>query len=92
MFEFNHRRPYTRKNLTSQMCSQDVFARCVRNTLVANLSTSSKNAVILSSCYKLITTCFHVVKLQNDNVLLELATSLLSQQQLRGTSSVNTSR
>ena len=29
--------------------------RCVRNRLVASLSTSCKNSVILSSCYKLVT-------------------------------------
>ena len=38
------------KNLTT--CQQDVH---VRNRLVASLSTSCNNAVILSSCYKVVT-------------------------------------
>ena len=39
---------YTRKNLTT--CQQHVFA----TTFVASLSTSCNNAVILSSCYKVV--------------------------------------
>jgi hypothetical protein len=40
----------THKNLT--ICQQDVT---VRNRLVASLSTSCNNVVILSGCYKVVT-------------------------------------
>ena len=39
---------YTRK-------SHNLSTRCVRNRLVASLSTSCKNSIILSSCHKLVT-------------------------------------
>ena len=35
--------------------SHNLSTRCVRNRLVASLSTSCNNAVILSSCYKVVT-------------------------------------
>jgi hypothetical protein len=35
--------------------SLNLSTRCVRNRLVASLSTSCNNAVILSSCYKVVT-------------------------------------
>jgi hypothetical protein len=35
----------------NKMCSHNLTTRCVRNRLVASLSTSCNNAVILSSCY-----------------------------------------
>jgi hypothetical protein len=34
--------------------SHNLSTRCVRNRLVANLSTSSNNAVISSTCYKVV--------------------------------------
>jgi hypothetical protein len=53
--------------------------RCVRDRLVASLSTSCNNGVILSSCYKVV-----IHKLQDDNKLLEqLVTSLLSSTTLQ---------
>jgi hypothetical protein len=49
---------YRRKNLTT--CQQDVFA--TGWYFVASLSTSCNNAVILSSCYKVVTHNFYTRK------------------------------
>ena len=46
--------------------------RCVRNRLVASLSTSCNNAVILSSCYKIVT---HYFTRKNAQVVTGLQTS-----------------
>jgi hypothetical protein len=44
---------HVRKSLTS--CQQDI---CVRNRLVTNLSTSCKDVVSFSNCYKIVTDNF----------------------------------
>ena len=57
--------------------SHNLSTRCVRNRFVASCQQSCNNAVILSSCYKIVTQ--QRVELQDDNKLLEqLVTSLLS--------------
>jgi hypothetical protein len=67
---------YTRKNLTT--CQQDVFATC--------LWQACQQVVTMLLFYQvatrlLLTTCWQVVELQDDNKLLvQLATSLLNQQ------------